>query len=308
MRWSLSEFLNFLEIRGQSWCVLDMGAASAISIAHSERILVHAVLQGSVKLYSTLSAPLELNAGDVVILTSGVAHAVRTVGATRTEPLDLLNQTIYSDAPQHIAIGDGPAHARMLSGKMRVRWPGGAIPARMPPLLRIQAKSLGIDLEAACGAAEGAGGTALLTMLASVLFTGAFREEPRCRALARWNMEDPVVRAQLLIQKYPCEPWTVETLASKVGMGRSNFAAHFRAQIGMTPIDALAQERMLAADRLLRESDLKVAEISERVGYRSEAAFIRRFTAQFGTTPGLRRREGWAEDGEGISELSGSLG
>jgi transcriptional regulator GlxA family with amidase domain len=82
----------------------------------------------------------------------------------------------------------------------------------------------------------------------------------------------------------------VESLAAKVGMGRSNFATRFVTQIGKTPIDALTEERMKHAAGLLSHTNLKTAEISERVGYRSEAAFISRFRAHFGKTPGKWRR------------------
>jgi transcriptional regulator GlxA family with amidase domain len=74
-------------------------------------------------------------------------------------------------------------------------------------------------------------------------------------------------------------------------MGRSNFAARFVAEVGRTPIEVVTEERMKLAAKLLQESELKIAEISERSGYRSEAAFSRRFTAHFGTSPGKMRSE-----------------
>ncbi|MET0240544.1 MAG: helix-turn-helix domain-containing protein, partial [Sphingobium sp.] len=40
---------------------------------------------------------------------------------------------------------------------------------------------------------------------------------------------------------------------------------------------------------LLTETQLKVAEVGERVGYRSESAFSRRFAAYYNTTPGKMR-------------------
>ena len=74
-------------------------------------------------------------------------------------------------------------------------------------------------------------------------------------------------------------------------MGRSSFAARFVKELGRTPIKALTEERMKHAANFLKETDLKITEISERVGYRSEAAFIRRFTSHFGISPGKMRRD-----------------
>jgi transcriptional regulator GlxA family with amidase domain len=74
-------------------------------------------------------------------------------------------------------------------------------------------------------------------------------------------------------------------------MGRSNFASRFAKEIGRTPMEFMSEERMKHAALFLEKTDMKVAEIGARVGYRSEAAFIRRFTVRFGTTPGeLRKR------------------
>ena len=90
---------------------------------------------------------------------------------------------------------------------------------------------------------------------------------------------------------HPFQKWTVEILAKKVGMGRSNFAARFTAQTGKTPIDTLTEERMKHAAEFLAKTNLKIAEVSERVGYRSEAAFHNRFTSFFGVSPGKLRRQ-----------------
>jgi hypothetical protein len=45
------------------------------------------------------------------------------------------------------------------------------------------------------------------------------------------------------------------------------------------------------AAALLREGQLKIAEIGETVGYGSEAAFSRRFTRHFGITPSRMREQ-----------------
>ena len=47
---------------------------------------------------------------------------------------------------------------------------------------------------------------------------------------------------------------------------------------------------MQFAAELLQQGELKIAEISARAGYRSEAAFSRRFTRYFGMSPGSVRR------------------
>jgi hypothetical protein len=47
---------------------------------------------------------------------------------------------------------------------------------------------------------------------------------------------------------------------------------------------------MQYAAELLQQGELKIIEISARAGYRSEAAFSRRFARYFGVSPGSMRR------------------
>lgn len=291
IHWSLSEFLNLIDLRGQSWCFVNMGARSGFHVLHSEAVLIHAVLEGAVKITAGVGQTIALTAGDVVMVLSGDAHAVRNHQGSSTQLIDLLNNGDYIDSPPTIPIGEGYSISRLLCGRLKVRWPGEFHPNGLPTMLSIRPMELGFDLRKFAEAATGAGAAALLTRLATLLFVSAFRDHPRCRAQFRWNLHDPIARAQVIIEKHPFQPWTVESLANKVGMGRSNFAARFTAQIGKTPIDALTEERMKHAENFLQNTDLKIADVSARVGYRSEASFIRRFTNRFGTPPGKYRRQ-----------------
>jgi AraC-like DNA-binding protein len=125
------------------------------------------------------------------------------------------------------------------------------------------------------------------------MFVTAFRDHAQCRAAFQdFSLHDPISRARQYIQMHPFGPWTVEILARKVGMGRSNFASRFAGETGRTPMEYLSEERMKHAALFIEQTDMKVAEVGERVGYRSEAAFIRRFSTYFGFSPGeLRRRK-----------------
>src|SRR5207302_5406422 len=113
--------------------------------------------------------------------------------------------------------------------------------------------------------------------------------EPRCRQFFAAERPDPIRQALQLIAGNPSANWTVERLARSVGMGRSNFAAHFTAGVGRAPMEVVAEARMEQAAQLLRKGTLKIAEISELSGYGSEAAFSRRFTRHFGISPSQLR-------------------
>ncbi len=93
-----------------------------------------------------------------------------------------------------------------------------------------------------------------------------------------------------MIAANPAAEWAIAGLASQVGMSRSTFSSSFATQIGRTPMAIIAEQRMKLAEKLLEHSQLKIAEIGERVGYSSEPAFIRRFKDFFGQTPSSLRK------------------
>lgn len=291
MNWSLSEYLNLVELRSQSWCFVNLSRGNGVHFGHGDVMFFHAVLEGTVRLASGGGQTVELGAGDIAMVISGDAHAMRNHHEGPSTMVELLRSGEPLDAPSVLKFGEGPIVTKLLSGRIKVRWPGGSLQNRLPPLLLVRADESAINFDRFIEEASQPGATALLTRAATLLFVSAFIRHPRCQALFRLNLDDPIARAKVLIDKHPFQPWTVESLARKVGMGRSNFAARFTAEIGKTPIDVLTEARMKHAEHFLQNTDLKIVEVGERVGYRSAGAFIRRFTTHFGITPGKLRRQ-----------------
>lgn len=83
--------------------------------------------------------------------------------------------------------------------------------------------------------------------------------------------------------------WHLEDLAARAAMSRTAFAQRFTELIGSTPMKYLLSQRMNLAAKLLR-TGARSAEIAGRVGYRSEAAFARKFKLVHGVGPGEYRR------------------
>jgi AraC-like DNA-binding protein len=292
MRWSLSEFLNLVELRSQTWCFVGLGPASGFTVPHNEEIYFYAVLDGEANIAGVDGDTIELHAGDIVMMLSGEAHAVRNHKKSITASLDFLTSGEYADAPLSFEVGRGLPTTRVLAGKLKVRWPGGQHPRSIPSVLMTRSRGHILDFEMLLEKASGSGAAALLTRAVTLLFISALRDHPQCRsAFQEFDLYDPALRAQQYMQMHPFQRWTVEILARKVAMGRSNFATRFVRELGQTPMSFLAQERMKHAALFLEKTDMKVTEVGKRVGYRSEAAFIRRFRNCFGTTPGeLRKR------------------
>jgi AraC-like DNA-binding protein len=85
-------------------------------------------------------------------------------------------------------------------------------------------------------------------------------------------------------------PWTVASLASEAGMSRSAFALRFKELMHESPLEYLTRWRMYRGSDLLRESDRKLADVAQAVGYDSDGAFHRAFKRVLGIAPGEYRR------------------
>jgi AraC-like DNA-binding protein/mannose-6-phosphate isomerase-like protein (cupin superfamily) len=291
MKWSLSEFLNLIELRGQCWAFVDIATSGGFSMPHSDAVVFYAVVEGSVKFSCASAEPSDVSADEIIMVLSGDAHALRGESSGATKVFDFLHDGEYVDAPPSVTFGCGHPLSRVICGRLKVRWPSGKRSPIMPPILRLHGAQGGMDVGALERAAQGSGGTAVLTRASMLALTVALRDHPDCKQIFNHSSSyDRIARAVQFIETHPFRNWTVESLAKKVGMGRSNLAARFVSELGKTPNAVLTEERMKHAALFLERSDLKISEISARIGYRSEAAFSRRFTSYFGVSPGKMRK------------------
>lgn len=99
------------------------------------------------------------------------------------------------------------------------------------------------------------------------------------------GLAHPQLRKSLVaMHEQPAQDWTLETLAETAGMSRSVFANNFRDTVGCTPGAYLQRWRVTLAQQALRRGRA-LKHIVADVGYGSEAALSRAFTAQCGLSP-----------------------
>jgi AraC-like DNA-binding protein len=102
---------------------------------------------------------------------------------------------------------------------------------------------------------------------------------------------DPSIgQALALLHMEPATPWTVASLARRIGLSRTRFADRFRHFLGESPIAYLAQWRLKLGAELLQSTEDSVAEVASAVGYGSEASFSRAFKREFNCAPAQFRR------------------
>ena len=86
------------------------------------------------------------------------------------------------------------------------------------------------------------------------------------------------------------QPLTVRDLAAEAGMSQSGFFARFAEAYGTTPHGALSDTRLRAAQRLLSDTRLSIAEIAVRTGHGDQSGLTKRMKAALGVSPGAWRK------------------
>ncbi|MFI6445125.1 GlxA family transcriptional regulator [Kitasatospora sp. NPDC050543] len=111
---------------------------------------------------------------------------------------------------------------------------------------------------------------------------------------------DPLARVRAEVLGALDTAWTVRRMAGLALMSERSFARRFVDATGTTPLRWLLEQRVLAAQRLLEESDLPVDEIAVRCGFGSAVSLRPAFVRRVGVAPReyrrtFRGREGGAD-------------
>lgn len=100
-----------------------------------------------------------------------------------------------------------------------------------------------------------------------------------------------IAKALKNLHSNPHIAWTLENLASDVGMSRAAFAKRFKGLVGQPMFQYLTTLRIQRARELLRDTKLPLYEVASRVGYESDLAFTKMFKNHTGTTPTRFRKQ-----------------
>jgi len=146
---------------------------------------------------------------------------------------------------------------------------------------------------------ERPGSSVMLKNLSEIMFINIIRayleqDAPGSGFLSALN--DPrISKALKLMQDSPQNNWTLESLASEIGMSRSVFFNQFKKLVHETPLNYLTNWRIRQAQKLLVTDNSNISQIAANVGYQSEAAFNRIFKTKTGQTPAVYRRSKFSQ-------------
>jgi AraC family transcriptional activator of pyochelin receptor len=101
-----------------------------------------------------------------------------------------------------------------------------------------------------------------------------------------------IISARRMIDERWHEKLTVGSIARACGVNRAKLTRGFRLIFGCTIADAIAENRLSGARKMLFATDLPIAAIGYRCGYLNNAAFTRAFSRRFGLAPSSLRARG----------------
>jgi len=108
--------------------------------------------------------------------------------------------------------------------------------------------------------------------------------------VAPQEIPEGVAAALARLETNYADPLSPSGLARIAGLPMARFARIIKRIFGITPIQLISKTRIAAASRLLRETDLSIAQIAHECGFYDHSAFTRAFRAVVGVPPSRFRR------------------
>lgn len=100
-----------------------------------------------------------------------------------------------------------------------------------------------------------------------------------------------VERLREIINRDYAKPLTIESLAEQVYMSPNYLRTLFKDYTGETVLEYITRTRIEASVQLLRDTNLRIHEISSRVGYENPSHYCAVFRRQIGVTPNQYRNK-----------------
>lgn len=303
---ALTDILQSLHLNGGIYFRCELSAPWGMDIGQTPVAEFHVITRGTCWVNVTgETAPVCLNAGDLVLFPHGHAHLLLDALATKAiPPAEMIgNQTIENYGPVIYGSGDNPVN--ILCGYFEFdRTVQSPLLEALPPFIHLKGTDatefswLQTTINFISHEIRNArpGTAAVVNRLVEVLFTQIIRayiaqtETPSGILGAIADMK--LGLALNAMHQHPEHFWSLDTLAQQAGMSRTAFAQRFQAKAKQTPMHYLTMWRMQKAKEMLASGNMSMLAIAEKVGYQSEASFGKAFKNCMGISPGACRRQG----------------
>lgn len=285
----------------------------------------HILAQGHLWLSVPGSSPVLLRSGDAVLIPRNVPHVTGSDQGMIPVPFRSILPPLPPGGIAEVEVLGMGEITRLVCGYLHCDQRFNPLLGALPEVIVVHRCNDGQDMGLLGGSARGSsailsiqpgdwlettlqhtaeealgehpGNSDMLARLSEILFVEVVRRYMRRLSPSDhgWlaGVQDPIVGQTLrLLHAQPGRAWTIGELADAAAVSRSTLAQRFTALIGETPMRYLAGWRIHLAKHLLKETDMRLAEVAERVGYESEAAFNRAFKRLVGWPPATWRATG----------------
>lgn len=290
-----SDLLRLLNARSVASGGLIAGGAWALEVPAPKEVKFWGVARGSCWMnIQGAKTAIRLDAGEVLLMTAPHPLVIASdLQAPRTSLDELLSTRegpiAYLGHGEEVYMIGGNvklehANAPLLLGALPPYIHVGAQSPRSPTLLWLLKQLISESAENQPGA------SAVSSQLAHLMFIQILRAHAESatqqvpgwlRAVSDKRLE-PALR---LIHNDPARTWQLDELAAAAAMSRAAFAAYFKAVAGIAPVAYLTAWRMRLAQRALREEQVSLAALADRLGYASDSAFSNAFKRLTGMSP-----------------------
>lgn len=296
----LEDIFTAMHIESALYARLQAKAPWGIAFDTSPNARYAIVVRGHCWLSAaSLPQPIALTGGDCFIVKGEAEFQLQD---ELGHDLQACNEIFHENAGDTVAVGGDGALTEIVAGRFAFDSSGGEpLLPLLPSVLHIRMDSerarllqATLQLIAMETTEQSMGARLVVNRLADVLFMQAVRAyctSEDCRD-SGWLSAFTDRRLGAALRAMHAEidrSWTVNSLAAIAGMSRSAFAQRFKTVVGDTPLNYLSRWRIYRAKTLLRQSELALIEIAQRVGYETDVAFNRAFKRTVGLSPGKYR-------------------
>ncbi len=260
----------------------------------------YAVTEGTCWFHRPGVNPVELNGGDLLVLSLGGVHGLSNAPTS---------QLTHSDrrASQDVATMGIPGErkeVRLLRGHVRHLAPSPhPFFLGLPSTIHLKDSTNTASqpvLAAAIRAmryiarepTDGAG--SIMNLLGQLLVLEAIRSTVASQEFVQPGLLRPLSDPELaptlaLVYRAPAREWTLESLAHEAGMSRSSFTRRFKELMGIPAMTWITDLRMRMASNLLADPARGLQQVAAKAGYASATSFSAAFKRWAGHAPSQRR-------------------
>lgn len=296
----LSSMFSLVRLSSTIYFRSDFSAPWGMQASDGDFAQFHMVAAGKALITFEDGKEIKLNAGDMILLPHGTAHIISDQSRSRViDGAQVVGAVQKGDSPFTI----GSDTATLICGHFQFD------KDLEHPFIKSLPRAIYIsDLEHREASwfesvynlimnesQNGlAGSSVIMTRLAEIMLMHILRvyirrEQDNNPFYAAIN-DIQLSQSLSQIHNSPECQWSLVSLAKEAGMSRTLFATKFKSMVGTTPMEYLAQWRILKAKELLVKTHKPISLVAEQVGYSSEVSFNRAFKRLVNTTPLVFRK------------------